>query len=125
MDHIYIACLRLYFLYYLDSYRYAPQLRGVSSAIAEAAETPADGAELDEEEWPEAVPDLEEEWPEVVPDLEEEWTSDAVSDLEEEWPDTLSDLEEEEWPHALVDLEERESADSVADFDEVSVAFER
>ena len=39
--------------------------------IAEAAET-ADGAELDEEEWPEAVPDLEEEWPEVVPDLEEE-----------------------------------------------------
>ena len=32
----------------------------------------ADGAELDEEEWPEAVPDLEEEWPEVVPDLEEE-----------------------------------------------------
>ena len=61
--------------------------------IAEAAET-ADGAELDEEEWPpEAVPDLEEEWPEVVPDLEEEWTSDAVADLEEEeWPDTLPDL---------------------------------
>ena len=119
MDHIYIACLRLYFLYYdLDSYRYAPYLRGVSSAIAEAAEA-ADGAELDEEEWPEAVPDLQ--WPEVVPDLEEEWTSDAVSDLEEEWPDTLPDL---------VDLQERESADSVADFDEesadaVSVAFER
>ena len=79
---------------------------GVSSAIAKAAET-ADGAELDEEEWPEAVPDLE-----------------------EEWLDTLPDLEEEEWPHALVDLEERESADSVADCDEesddaVSVAFER
>ena len=37
----------------------------------------------------------EEEWPEVVPDLEEEWTSDAVSDLEEEeWPHTLPDLEE-------------------------------
>ena len=132
MDHIYIACLRLYFLYYLDSYRYAPKLRGVSSAIAEAAEM-ADGAELDEEEWPEAVPDLEEEWPEVVPDLEEEWTSDAVADLEEEeWPDTLPDLEEE-WPDTLpdlVDLQERESADSVADFDEesadaVSVAFER
>ena len=128
MDHIYIACLRLYFLNYLDSYHYAPKLRDVSSAIAEAAET-ADGAELDEEEWPEAVSDLQ--WPEVVPDLEEEWTSDAVSDLEEEWPDTLPDLEEEEeWPHALVDLEERESADSVADFDEesadaVSVAFER
>ena len=121
MDHIYIACLRLYFLYYLDSYRYAPKLRGVSSAIAEAAET-ADGTELDEEEWPE-----------VVPDLEEEWTSDAVADLEEEeWPDTLPDLEEE-WPDTLpdlVDLQERETADSVADFDEesadaVSVAFER
>ena len=90
-------------------------------------------AELDEEEWPEAVPDLEEEWPEVVPDLEEEWTSDAVADLEEEeWPDTLPDLEEE-WPDTLpdlVDLQEWESADSVADFDEVSadavsVAFER
>ena len=38
---------------------------------------------MDEEEWPEDVPDLEE-WPEVVPDLEEEWTSDAVADLEEE-----------------------------------------
>ena len=131
MDHIYIACLRLYFLYYLDSYGYAPELRGVS-AIAEAAEM-ADGAELDKEEWPEAVPDLEEEWPEVVPDLEEEWTSDAVADLEEEeWPDTLPNLEEE-WPDTLpdlVDLQEWESADSVADFDEesadaVSVAFER
>ena len=43
--------------------------------IAEAAET-ADRAELDEEEWSEAVPDLQ--WPEVVPDLEEEWTSDAM-----------------------------------------------
>ena len=51
--------------------------------IAEAAKT-ADVAELEEEEWPEAVPDLEEEWPEVVPDLEEEWMSDAVADLEEE-----------------------------------------
>ena len=73
--------------------------------IAEAAKT-ADVAELEEEELPEAVPDLEEEWPEAVPDLEEEW------------------------PDALVDLEERESADSVADCDEelddaVSVAFER
>ena len=74
------------------------------------AET-AGGAELDEEEWPE-----------VVPDLEEEWTSDAVADLEEEeWPDTLPEL---------VDLQEQESADSVADFDEesadaVSVTFER
>ena len=61
----------------------------------------------------------EEEWPEVVPDLEEEWTSDAVADLEEE-----------DCPDTLPDLEERESADSVADFDEdsgdaVSVALER
>ena len=65
------------------------------------AET-ADGAELDEEEWPEAVPDLQ--WPEVVPDLEEEWTSDAVVDLEEEeWPNTLPYLEEE-WPDTLRDL---------------------
>ena len=71
------------------------------------AET-ADGTELDEEEWPE-----------VVPDLEEEWTSDAVADLEEE-----------DCPDTLPDLEERESADSVADFNEdsgdaVSVALER
>ena len=62
-------------------------------------------AELEEEEWPEAMPDLEEEWSEAVPDLEE-------------------------WPDALVDWEERESADLVADFDEesddaVSVAFKR
>ena len=75
--------------------------------IVEAAKT-ADVAELEEEEWAEAVPDLE-----------EEWTSDDVADLEEE-----------EWPDALVDLEERESADAVADFkeesaDAVSVAFER
>ena len=34
----------------------------VSSAIAEAAET-ADVAELEQEEWPDAVSDLEEEWP--------------------------------------------------------------
>ena len=69
-------------------------------------------AELDEEECPEAVPDLK-----------EEWTSDAVADLdEEEWPDTLPDMEEE-WPDTLpdlVDLQERETADSVADFDEES-----
>ena len=39
LDHIYIACLRLYFLNYLDSYRYAPKLWHVSSAIAETAET--------------------------------------------------------------------------------------
>ena len=61
----------------------------------------------------------EEEWPEVVPDLEEEWTSYAVAVLEEE-----------DCPDTLPDLEERESADSVADFNEdsgdaVSVALER
>ena len=50
--------------------------------IAEAAKT-ADVAELEEEEWHEAVPDLEEEWPEVVPDMKEEW-SDALLDMEEE-----------------------------------------
>ena len=77
--------------------------------IAEAAKM-ADVAELEEEEWPEAVPDLEEEWPDALPDLEEE-----------EWPDTLPDL---------VDLQVREYADSMADFyeesaDAVSLAFER
>ena len=86
--------------------------------IAEAAKT-ADVAELEEEEWPEAVPDLEEEWPDALPDLEEE----------EEWLEVVPDLEEE-WPDTLLDLEEWESTDSVADFDEesddaVSVAFER
>ena len=35
--------------------------------IAEAAKT-VDVAELEEEEWPEAVPDLEEEWPDTLPD---------------------------------------------------------
>ena len=39
--------------------------------IAEAAET-AHVSELEEEEWPEVVPDLEEEWPDALPDLEEE-----------------------------------------------------
>ena len=53
--------------------------------IAEAAKT-ADVAEL-EQEWPDALPDLE----------EEEWLE-AVPDLEEEWPDALVDLEERESP---------------------------
>ena len=115
MDHIYIACLRLYFLNYLDSYRYAPKLRDVSSAIAETAET-AD-VELDQEKWPDDVPDLKQEvWPDTVPDLK---PAEEVADFEEESS------------HAFVDLEERESADSVADFEEesaddaVSVDFER
>ena len=65
--------------------------------IAEAAEA-ADGAELDEEEWPEAVPDLEEEWPDTLPDL--------------------GDLQERESAHSVADFDE-DSADAV------SVAFER
>ena len=114
MDHIYIACLRLYFLNYLDSCRYAPKLRDVSSAIAETAEM-AD-VELDQEKWPDDVPDLKQEvWPDTVPDLK---PVEEVADFKEESS------------HAFVDLEERESADSVADFEEsaddaVSVDFER
>ena len=123
MDHIYIACLRLYFLNYLDSYRYAPKLRHVSSAIAETAET-AD-VELDQEKWPDDVPDLKQEvWPDTVPDLKPEESAHAFGDLEE-----VADFEEES-SHAFVHLEERESTDSVADFEEsadnaVSVDFER
>ena len=119
MDHIYIACLRLYFLNYLDSYRYAPKLRHVSSAIAETAET-AD-VELDQEKWPDDVPDLKQKvWPDAVPDLKPE-----------KWHDVVPDLKLEESAHAFVDMEERESANSVADFEEesaddaVSVDFER
>ena len=135
MDHIYIACLRLYFLNYLDSYRYAPKLRHDSSAIAETAET-AD-VELDQEKWPDDVPDLKQEvWPDTVPDLKPEKWHDAVLDLRPESAHAFGDLEEvadfeEESSHAFVDLEERESADSVADFEEesaddaVSVDFER
>ena len=136
MDHIYIACLRLYFLNNLDSYRYAPKLRHVSSAIAETAET-AD-VELDQEKWADDVPDLKQEvWPDTVPDLKPEKWHDAVPDLQlEESAHAFGDLEEvadfeEESSHAFVDLEERESADSVADFEEesaddaVSVDFER
>ena len=69
LDHIYIAYLRLYFLNYLDSYRYAPKLRHVSSAIAETVET-ADVAELEQEKFPDDVPNLKQEvWPDTVPDL--------------------------------------------------------
>ena len=135
MDHIYIACLRLYFLYYLDSYRYAPKLRDVSSTNAEMTET-AD-MELHQEKWPDDVPDLKQEvWPDTVPDLQPEKWHDAMPGLKsEESSHVFGDLEEvadfeEESSHAFVDLEERESADSVADFEEesadtVSVAFER
>ena len=137
MDHIYIACLRLYFLNYLDSYRYTPNLRHVSSTIAETVET-ADVAELDQEKWPDDVPDLKQEvWPDMVLDLKPEKWHDAVPDLKpEESAHAFGDLEEvadfeEESAHAFIDLEERESADSVADFEEEladdaeSVDFER
>ena len=64
-------------------------MRGVSSAIAEAAET-ANGAELDKEEWPEAVPDLEEEWLDALVDLEERESADSVTDCDEESDDAVS-----------------------------------
>ena len=99
MDHIYIACLRLYFLNYLDSYRYAPKLRHVSSAIAETTET-AD-VELAQKKWHDAVPGLK-----------PEESAHAFGDLEE-----VADFEEDA-SHVFVDLEERESPDSVADFEE-------
>ena len=123
MDHIYIAFLRLYFLNYLDSYRYAPKLRDVSSAIAETAEM-AD-VELDQEKWPDDVPDLKQEvCPDMVPDLKPEKWHDAVPDLKPEesahafgYLEEVADFEEES-SHAFGDLEE--SAD-----DAVSVDFER
>ena len=57
--------------------------------IAEAAKT-ADVAELEEEEWPEAVPDLEEEWPDALVDLEERESADSVADFDEESDDAVS-----------------------------------
>ena len=57
--------------------------------IAEAAKT-ADVAELEEEEWPEAVPDLEEEWPNALVDLEERESADSVADFDEESDDAVS-----------------------------------
>ena len=47
--------------------------------IAEAAKT-VDVAELEEKEWPEAVPDLEEEWPDALVDLEERESADSMAD---------------------------------------------
>ena len=57
--------------------------------IAEAVKT-ADVAELEEEEWPEAVPDLEEEWPDASVDLEERESADSVVDFDEESDDAVS-----------------------------------
>ena len=102
MDHIYIACLRMYFLNYLDSYHYTLKLWHVSSAIAETAET-AD-VELDQEKWADDVPDLKQEvWPDTVPDLQPE-----------KWHDAMPGLKPEESAHAFGDLKE------VADFEEES-----
>ena len=61
----------------------------LSSVIAEAAKT-TDVAELEEEEWPEAVPDLEEEWPDALVDLEERESADSVADCDEESDDAVS-----------------------------------
>ena len=56
--------------------------------IAEAAKT-ADVAELEEEEWPKAVPDLEE-WPDALVDLEEWESADSMADCDEESDDAMS-----------------------------------
>ena len=48
---------------------------------------------MDEEEWPEAVPDLEEEWPDTLPylvDLQEQETADSVADFDEESANAVS-----------------------------------
>ena len=81
--------------------------------------------ELDQEKWPDDVPDLKQEvWPDTVPDLQPEKWHDAVPGLKpEESAHTFGDLEEvadfeEESSPAFGDLEE--SAD-----DAVSVEFER
>ena len=57
--------------------------------IAEAAKM-ADVAELEGEEWPEAVPDLEEECPDALVDLEERESADSVADFDEESGDAVS-----------------------------------
>ena len=46
--------------------------------------------DLEEEEWPEAVPDLEEEWPNALVDLEERESIDSMADFDEESDDTVS-----------------------------------
>ncbi|EMS49931.1 hypothetical protein TRIUR3_18408 [Triticum urartu] len=45
--------------------------------------------DVTEEEWPEAVPDLEEEWPDALVDLEERESADSVADCDEESDDTV------------------------------------
>ena len=68
------------------------------------------------------MPDLEEEWTSnAVADLEEEEWPDTLPDLEEEWPDTLPDLvdlQERETADSVADFDEESD-------DAVSVAFER
>ena len=45
---------------------------------------------MDEEEWSEAVPDLEEEWPDALVDLEERESADSVADCDTEVDDAVS-----------------------------------
>ena len=56
--------------------------------IAEVAKT-ADVAELEEEEWLEAVPDMEEEWLDTLVDLEERESADSMVDCDEESDDAV------------------------------------
>ena len=57
--------------------------------IVEAAKT-ADVAELEEEEWPEAVPDFGEESAHAFVDLEERESANSVTDFDEESDDAVS-----------------------------------
>ena len=45
---------------------------------------------MEEEEWPEVVPDLEEEWPDALVDLEEQESADSVADFDEGSDDAVS-----------------------------------
>ena len=47
-------------------------------------------AELEQEEWPDAVPDLKQESARAFVDLEERESADTVADFEEESADTVS-----------------------------------
>ena len=71
MDHIYIACLRMYFLNYLDSYRYAPVSQESAHAFGDLEE----------------VADFKEESAHAFVDLEERESADSVADFKEESAD--------------------------------------
>ena len=47
-------------------------------------------AELEQEEWPDAVPDLKQESAHALVDLEERESADTVADFEEESADAVS-----------------------------------